>query len=752
VGVGLLFAIPQGESVVIAHMAVKNDDYYDDRETVAEHGEARPQKTSINPLALKPGVILGRYEIIETLDDGGMGVVYRAKHTALGKIVALKVVSSVLQNDPRSTERFLREMLAIGRLAPHPHVLNAYDAGSECGVQFIATELIEGIQLGDLIRKVGPLSVSEACRIIAQTAMALEHLRQHDLVHRDIKPSNLMLTKSGNVKVVDMGLALLRDEQAERITLTGEAMGSIDYMAPEQWHDAHGVDWRSDVYSLGCTFYYLLAGHAPFGVQQKGSAAKMRAHIALNFPDIRELRGDVPDDAALLLASMVEKDPERRFTDLLKLGERLEAIVAGDLKGLVERGFSQDETPIARAVPPKPFVKQASAPSDSPTDGNAVTATMLLAPSAAVTVARKRPNAPVAFIAMILLAFAGAYLWMISGKQTSDIPTTNNLMSGLGLELPVDGSKPLAESTPDPPVIQTLSDENTYIGHDAKVTDLIFVTGTNRIASVSDDGVLCLFDLATPNQPDAKIKISELAATSLVHDPSDHTLTIVDYDGNFQIRSADNGELINTEIIGGAGLTSVARIPGERTVIASDWDGKVREFDLSTSPFKSKILAARPQVIYDVAVSADGALFAWSGRDSFVSLWRVKEQVLVDLIGHEDGKYVYDLDFSPNGTLLASAGQDNSVVVWDVVTGKIVFSYDYIVPQAVCFLPDGNRLAIGGRGENLQILDLKQRRRVAEMSVGKHVESIAISADGNLIAAGANDGVLKVWSLSMLPD
>jgi WD40 repeat protein len=352
----------------------------------------------------------------------------------------------------------------------------------------------------------------------------------------------------------------------------------------------------------------------------------------------------------------------------------------------------------------------------------------------------------------MLLACAGAYLLMISRNQSSEVSTTNNATSGLGRAVSVDGSKSPTGSKPEPPATQSLSGENNYIGHDSKVTDVIFVSGTNHIASVSDDGVLCLFDLATPHKPAAKLKISEHAATSLIHNARDHTLTIVDYGGSFQIRSAANGELINTHLIGGAGLTCVARIPGGQTVIASDWDGRVREFDLSTSPIKTKTLTTRPQVIYDVEVAADGSLFAWGGRDSFVSLWRVKDQVLVDLVGHESGKYVYDIDFSPKGDLLASAGQDNSVVVWDVATGKSVFSYHYIVPQAVRFLPDGNRLAVGGRGGNLLILDLKQQRRVAEMSVGKHVECIAVSADGNLIAAGANDGVLKVWSLSLLPE
>lgn len=129
-------------------------------------------------------------------------------------------------------DRFLWEKQAVGCLEPHPNMLNAYDFGDESGVQYIATELTEGIQLVALIGRIGPLAGSEACKIVSQATLALEHLRKHNLVHRDIKPSNLMLTRDGTVKLVDMGLALLRDEQSEQITMTGEAMGQSTTWLP----------------------------------------------------------------------------------------------------------------------------------------------------------------------------------------------------------------------------------------------------------------------------------------------------------------------------------------------------------------------------------------------------------------------------------------------------------------------------------------------------------------------------------------
>ncbi len=209
---------------------------------------------------------VGLYEILGELGRGGMGTVYRARHTLLNRMVALKVLSADRLRDPTAVARFLREMEAVGAL-DHPNLIRANDAGNADGLHYLVTELVGGIDLQRLVKSRGRLSVADACEVVRQTAIGLDHAFRRGLVHRDIKPSNLMLTADGCVKLLDLGLARLKvgTPPDSDLTEVGQVMGTVAYMAPEQASNAHSVDIRADLYSLGCTLYFLLAGTAPFG-------------------------------------------------------------------------------------------------------------------------------------------------------------------------------------------------------------------------------------------------------------------------------------------------------------------------------------------------------------------------------------------------------------------------------------------------------------------------------------------------------
>ncbi|TWU42533.1 WD40 repeat domain-containing serine/threonine protein kinase [Novipirellula artificiosorum] len=682
---------------------------------------------------LKVGEVLGRYEIIERLDGGGMGVVYRARHTALGKFVALKVVSTRNQASPQGMDRFFREMQAVGRLDPHPNVLNAYDAGDEAGIQYIATELIDGIQLANLISRTGPLSVSEACKIVAQAALGLDHLRKHNLVHRDVKPSNLMLTRDGMVKVVDMGLALLRDEQAEQLTLAGETMGSIDYMAPEQWRDCHAVDYRSDVYSLGCTFYCLLAGHAPFRDHPKGSVSRMRAHLQSDFPDIRKTRGDVPGDAIELLAAMVVKDPSQRLSDLVSLSKKLNVIASGDLRGLVQRCFLQDPSPPSRVPSPKPLSMLSAASMNAPT--RAESEGKIPANSGKSKAALFRRNGRIGLAIVCLIGVVGFGV------------------SRLGDDVESQSKLPLAAQDDSPKLLDAnasmklLSEPIAVcIGHQTKVTDVVFLDSENRVASISDDGVLCLFDLNRPSQPLQAIKVAERAATAIAYDLATHTLAIVSEDGLLQIRSAQDGALLQKESLG-IGFTGMAFVPGKDTILTSDWNGEIRRFDLSENPVKNSLIFSRGDPLFDVEVAATGTFMAWAGREPIVSLFDVGQQTAMDLLGHK--QWVYEVAISPDGEFLASAGHEGIVRIWQLPSGKPLTPIEHVVPQTICFFPDSHRLAVGGRDSVVQVWDVRSHQRIQRIAVGNPVNALALSANSKRMATAADEGMLKVWNLSL---
>ncbi|HEV3384484.1 MAG TPA: serine/threonine-protein kinase [Gemmata sp.] len=253
---------------------------------------------------------LGQYRLQEEIGAGGMGTVYRAEHLHLKKHVAVKLLSPERVSDSAALTRFRREMEVVGRL-DHPNIVRATDAGEIDSIHYLVMEFIDGLNLTQLVRRHGPIPVPEACELIRQAALGLQHAHENGLVHRDIKPQNLMLTSKGEVKVLDLGLALLHAERFSLggLTGSGQVMGTADYMAPEQWENCHGVDIRADMYSLGCTLYFLLTGRPPFGSPGYESIVrKMAAHLR---DDPFALQPDVGKTSEFL-ARMLAKEPANR--------------------------------------------------------------------------------------------------------------------------------------------------------------------------------------------------------------------------------------------------------------------------------------------------------------------------------------------------------------------------------------------------------------------------------------------------------
>src|SRR5438132_1663195 len=227
--------------------------------------------------------------------------------------VAVKVLNHELIDNPATVERFRREVRAAARLT-HPNIVAAFDAEQAGDVHFLAMEYVEGVSLARRIAEVGPLPMAQACDYVRQAALGLQHAHERGLVHRDIKPANLLLAVKENVvKVLDLGLARLyqgadADLTAAGLTQEGTVMGTPDYMAPEQAEESTGVDTRADIYSLGCTLYFLLSGHVPF---PGGTLAqKLRKHAQA---EPAPLGDDVPAGLKAVLRKMMAKRPEDRY-------------------------------------------------------------------------------------------------------------------------------------------------------------------------------------------------------------------------------------------------------------------------------------------------------------------------------------------------------------------------------------------------------------------------------------------------------
>jgi uncharacterized protein (TIGR03067 family) len=352
-----------------------------------------------------------RYQILERLGHGGMGVVYKAQHRLMERVVALKVLNSKLLDRPASIERFRREVKGAARLI-HPNIVTAYDAEQAGTSHFLVMEYVPGISLARLVEEQGPMPVSVASAYIRQAALGLQHAFECGMVHRDIKPQNLMVVQpprdpqsrdregavprpvdaplpfgrgSEVVKILDFGLARFVSETLvedvgssadlpdgdehignlpHKLTQASTLMGTPEYIAPEQAQSASSADIRADIYSLGCTFYYLLAGHAPF---PHGSAGqKVKAHLEDTPRPLAEIRPELPADLVNVIDRMLAKDPAKRL---------------------------QTPTEVAEAI--LPFTKEAPKPAEKSTP-------------AAAPLRRRHPHLALAASIAIALALVGS--------------------------------------------------------------------------------------------------------------------------------------------------------------------------------------------------------------------------------------------------------------------------------------------------------------------------------------------------------
>src|SRR6516162_3804192 len=206
--------------------------------------------------------VVGDYELIEKIAEGGMGTVHKGRHRVTGDIVAIKLVAPHMVKNPTYLQRFEKEYQTARSLV-HPHIVRALEMGTADGRPYLVMEFDEGDSVGQMLERVGKLAEAEAIRLITQAAEGLIHAHNQGLIHRDIKPDNIMVTPSGTVKIADLGL-VKELESDLNLTRTGRGLGTPHFMAPEQFRNAKNVDVRSDIYSLGATLYQMVTGELPF--------------------------------------------------------------------------------------------------------------------------------------------------------------------------------------------------------------------------------------------------------------------------------------------------------------------------------------------------------------------------------------------------------------------------------------------------------------------------------------------------------
>ncbi len=289
-----------------------------------------------------------QYQLIEKIGSGGMGDVYRAEHRIMGRTVAIKLLRKPLIGNRLAVQRFRNEVKSAARLF-HPNIVAAFDAESVDDTHFLVTEFVDGENLAEKVRRGGPLPLGMAYDAIRQAAVGLQHAAAQSMMHRDIKPQNLILDREGQVKVLDFGLAkFVHESTLENPELTGgltaahTTLGTPDFVAPEQANDSRGADFRSDIYSLGCTFYFLVTGKVPF--PNCSPLEKISSHLLKEVPD---LPSRFPAAANALLRKMVAKDPNERFQTYSELIGAIDPMVSD--RAITKKNLAQlRKAPVTR--------------------------------------------------------------------------------------------------------------------------------------------------------------------------------------------------------------------------------------------------------------------------------------------------------------------------------------------------------------------------------------------------------------------
>ncbi len=343
-----------------------------DAEAVAQRLVAAGKLTAFQAAAVRERrfdeLTIGNYQVLDRLGAGGMGTVYKARHRRMKRVVAIKVLSRNIADD-KFVQRFQREVEAVARLS-HPNIVLAHDADEAAVGHFLVMEFVNGRDLATEVVRRGPLPVSEALACVVQAARALDYAHGQGIIHRDIKPANLLRDVNGVVKVADLGLARFNDalkspDENSALTQAGTIMGTVDFMPPEQAMGLANTDHRADIYSLGCTLYFLITGKPPY--QGQSIMAILLKHRDGPIPSLCAERADVPPALEAVFQRMVAKKPEDRFASMGEVARALEAVAVvaepsaapspavagatveftGGLKRCSARSASGDASPLA---------------------------------------------------------------------------------------------------------------------------------------------------------------------------------------------------------------------------------------------------------------------------------------------------------------------------------------------------------------------------------------------------------------------
>lgn len=667
------------------------------------------------------GLVIGNYVVLDKVGAGSMGLVFKARHRRMNRVVALKVLPPSFTMNRLAVLRFQREIQAVAQLS-HPNIVAAFDADEFKGLHFFVMEYIEGRDLSRLVREEGPLPVGRAVDFTLQAACGLGEAHAQGIIHRDIKPSNLLLDVAGTVKVSDLGIARMQKPfgrpggpaaGAAELTCDGAMMGTVDYMSPEQAYNSKLADQRSDIYSLGCTLYYLLTGRVPFPA--KTLMARLMAHCERPAPSLRSDLLDVPPALDAVVQRMMAKTPEARYPSMDALIVDLEACLT---------------------APPDPSALPTPLPQlTGQSDPNVVSirpAGLRSVPKAEISGSpvppprTSRPKPPPVSTRVVLAATViGLTLTAIvaerSRGRTGELIVQADV-ADVRVAITQGGKSIVAPTEPRsfrlPPGDYDVEIAGRPVG--LRVVPARVSVARNRTAAVRIERVPAPRPVSAASTPEP--------GTPKPPPPPPERIGIV--------HTFRHGE----------GLVEAVAVSADgRRAVTGGTDRYVRLWDLATRRELGRLAHDGP--VYSVAIAPDGRRAVSASGDRTVRLWDLDAaRELGRFAGHN--KKVTAVAVSPVGGRVLTGGEDAAVRLWDVETRESLatFAHDGGV-NAVAFVPDGGLALTAGNDATIRLWNTDGGAEVARFDAGGAVLCLAVSPDGRRALAGCENGKLTVCDL-----
>jgi serine/threonine protein kinase len=751
-------------------------------------GKLTPHQAAAIAQGKARGLFVGDYVVLRKLGRGGMGVVFLARHRVTRQLVALKILPPSFGRNVNMVSRFQREYQFAARLR-HPNLVSAFEAAEDRGVNFLTMEYVDGRTLRVIVRRRGPLPVAEALDCVIQAARGLEAAHAQGIVHRDIKPANLMLDESGTVRVLDLGLArfvasAIDQSTSQPITKTGVLMGTVDYMAPEQALDSRSADHRADIYSLGCTLYFLLTARRPF--DGATTLNRIFAHQAHPAPALQYARADVSDAIERVYLAMMAKSPDDRLPTMGEVIKGLEACRMSANEATAARQALRSYAEIclrpdsSASAAPSSGLSRSSEASDAELDSewseeefelgieaptDVAQRPIRLAPAPADKLAAgRRSRSRIALrvgVPLVALAVLAGVVWaLLRGRTSEDRPSPDQESAGPAILDPKDnGSRRIeggpasgaeAEGTAAPAA--TLVPIGQFLGHSRSwAASVAVVPGGQTALTTATDNVLRHWDTRTGHELRAiRQKDSVRPVLAL---PNGRQAVTGCHNGIIYLWELATGKEVR-QFLGHVGQVwglSVSR--DGRFLISGGNDATARLWHVETGQ-QLRGYSGPTSEVWCAAISPDGSHVLFGTEDG--TLWHGEthgDQPLLSL--KNDTARIWSVAFAPDGRMAASGDNDGRVTLWDLETKREKTSR--VVPnrsiRCVAFGADGRRLLLGDAtpefrsGGSLHVWDSSLRDIFSSSGSGSAPLGLAELPTGGLVTCD-DDGIARIWVVS----